>query len=339
MLRNLKGVPIRIVVTGSRGKSSLTRLLRAGFAACGLVSYARITGVIPRELSPAGERLIRRASPAHIREMRWWMAQIPTEAQALVVENSAVHPDLQGFAPDLVSPVLTVWTTLRADHVEVWGPGREGAAKALLRGIPRGVPVAGGRELNAPEMLALFEANGNVLHTPALGDLSSHNAENLSLARLVLELCDTYGFAPFLLDVERGARAMSELPPDIADFRVLRNGTDELAVAFSANDTESTARLFAETGWLPEETILLYHHRPDRYARLETFLPWIEAHPWKGKLFTRTRRPVISSRSSIEWNDAIRDFFTFEAWRKGRGRVFACGNVAGWPIEFLNRLT
>ncbi|MDR1622982.1 MAG: hypothetical protein LBS00_11460 [Synergistaceae bacterium] len=340
MLRSLKGIPVRIVVTGARGKSSVTRLLHAGFTACGLVSYARVTGVIPRELSPAGERPIRRTSPAHIREMLWWMTQVPPETQALVVENSAVHPDLQRFAPDLVSPVLMVWTTLRTDHGEVWGPTREGAARALLRGIPRGVPVAGGGELNIPRLLALFRANDNPLYTLSSGFLCpSHDAENLSLARLVLELCNS-GIAPFSLDIGRAVRAMSELPPDIADFRVLHSGTDELAAAFSANDTESTARLFAETGWAPKETTLLYHHRPDRHARLENFLPWIESRPWKKKLFTRTGRPVFFpkktfSKKNIEWNDAIRDPSTFEAWWKGRGRVFACGNVAGWPIEFL----
>ena len=341
MLRNLERIPIRIAVTGSRGKSSLTRLLHAGFTACGFPAYARITGVIPRELSPQAERPIRRTSPANIREMHWWLSQIPEDAQALIVENSAVNSDLQSYAPGLVSPTLAVWTTLRADHVEVWGPGREGAARTLLQGIPRGVPVAGGTELQTPPLPLLFEENGNALYTPESSGLTSHNMENLALARLALRLCqstlDTIPGNP-ILDLEKATAAMAALPPDIADFRILRNGTDELALAFSANDVESTARLFAETAWHSEETTLLYHHRPDRYARLENFLPWIEAHPWREKVFTRVSRPLVSFRSPVKWDDTVNTPAGFENWWKGRGRVFACGNVAGWPIEFLRQL-
>ena len=71
-------------------------------------------------------------------------------------------------------------------------------------------------------------------------------------------------------------REMAALSPDIADFRVLGEGEDLLAAAFSANEAESTGRLFGETGWDPSETTLLYHHRPDRPERLRGFLPWIE---------------------------------------------------------------
>jgi hypothetical protein len=263
--------------------------------------------------------------------MRWWAEQIPVDAGALVVENSAVHPDLQSFAARLVAPTLVVWTTLRPDHEEAWGPGREGAARALLRGVPRGVSVAGGVELSVSPLPELLRANGNVLHALPHSPLS-HDAENLALAQLSLELC---GVSPPLLD--DAAAAMRALPHDLADFRVVRDGRDELAVAFSANDAESTARLFAETGWSPEETTLLYHHRFDRRARLESFLPWINAHSWREKIFTRPKRPLLSLRDAINWNDAINSAAAFKAW--WRGRVFACGNVAGWPLEFLLQLT
>jgi hypothetical protein len=344
------GIPLRVVVTGSRGKSSLVRLLHAGFSACGLATYARVTGVIPRELSPGNgqtiERTIRRTSPAHVREMLWWLSRVPADADAVVLENSAVSPGLQSVASELLSPVLVVWTTLRPDHVEAWGPGREGAARALMGGVPRGVPVAGGPELMRSPLPYLFESNGNALHVPEIAD-AGHVEANLALAALV---CSLRG-----LDVSRAVRAMTALPPDLADFRVLRDGqseSDELAVAFSANDVESTERLFAETGWDAGETTFLFHHRPDREARLESFLPWIESRSWKEMIFTRQRRPLFPrlspfallssrpnrnglNRNTLKWNDAIDSPSSFAAWRRGRGRVFACGNVAGWPLEFL----
>ncbi|MDR1377684.1 MAG: hypothetical protein LBJ36_01330 [Synergistaceae bacterium] len=385
-LCHLEKIPIRVVVTGSRGKSALTRLLRQGFSACGLSVYARITGVVPRELSPLGERVIRRRSPAHIRETRWWLSQVPADANALVVENSAVAPELQSFASDLIHPTLVVWTTLRADHVEAWGPGREGAARTLFRGVPPGVPVAGGAELARSPLPRLFEENGNPLYLvpdivpdivtrPGKAEETGHKKENLALAELAYSLCGVD--APQISTLRSEAMAaMASLPPDLADFRILREGQrqrqrerqdvgqdDELAVAFSANDLESTRNLFAETGWSFEETTLLYHHRPDRGARLGEFLSWIRECPWRDVVFTRARQPRIFSplfsplfsllrrdsmfrgsmfcnptlRNPI-WNDAIDDPASFRAWRGGRGRVFACGNVAGWPLEFLKEI-
>ena len=99
--------------------------------------------------------------------------------------------------------------------------------------------------------------------------------------------------------------------------------------------------LFGETGWVPSETTLLYHHRPDRPERLRGFLPWIASRPWRRTVFTRTRGPFFTLPfapfARLSWEDGIRDATSFEAWRRGRGRVFACGNVAGWPLEFLAR--
>ena len=257
-----------------------------------------------------------------------------------------MNAELQSFAPDLVSPALLVWTTLRPDHAEVWGHGIEGAARALLKGIPRGVPVVGGAELHVPFVLDMLTANENALHTPAVltsGRVFSHKEENLALAESAIDLTSAmFSLSP--LAVEQARAAMSDLPPDVADFRVLRDGTDELGIAFSANDLKSTKRLFAETNWTPEETTLLYHHRPDRTARLKDFLPWINAQPWKEIIFTRTSRPWFSSQflfgSAVTWNDDLTSPEAFESWRKDRGRVFACGNAAGWPVEFLlkNRL-
>lgn len=332
-------VPIRILVTGTRGKSSLVRLLHAGLCACGLAVYARITGVLPRELSPSGCRTIRRTAPAHVREMRWWLAQVPPDADAVVMENSAVAPDLQEAAGAWLRPTLVVWTTLRSDHEEAWGPGREGAARALARGVPRGVPVAGGAETACPELTSLLWERGCTLAVPPHpAPRAPHREENRALALHALALC---GLSAERLGTAR--QAMEALPPDVADFRVLEDGDGLLAAAFSANDVESTERLLAETGWNPSETTLLYHHRPDRVARLFGFLPWIASRPWRETVFTRARKPFlelpIGRAARLPWEEGIGDADSFEEWRRGRGqeKIFACGNVAGWPLEFLVR--
>ncbi|MFA7621915.1 MAG: hypothetical protein WCY56_08760, partial [Aminobacteriaceae bacterium] len=51
-MAGLTSAPIRVLVTGSRGKSSVVRLLSAALASFGLEVRGRITGVVPRELRP-----------------------------------------------------------------------------------------------------------------------------------------------------------------------------------------------------------------------------------------------------------------------------------------------
>lgn len=278
---------IRILVTGTRGKSSLVRLIHAGLLSQNINSFARITGVLPRSLTPDGEKVIRRDSPVNFREMLWWLNTLPSDAQAIVLENSAVNPEFQPAAARWLSPTLTVITNTRPDHQDLWGYAPDSARIAIMKGVPRNVPVICGEDL------------------PKSGDF---HQDNITLALEALRLSG--------VNVPR--KILEAVPPDIADFRITGEGEDLTACAFSANDTASTEELFVMTGWDSRDTILLYNHRPDRTARLRVFKEWIALRKWRDIVFTDSREKI-----------------SFDEWRKGKGKIFACGNVAGWPLEYM----
>ena len=326
----------RILVTGSRGKSSLVRLLCAGLEALGLEPWGRITGVLPRQIGPGGPRALRRTAPAHVEEMRWWLRQLPPGVP-VVLENSAVSPELQPLAASWLRPHLIVWTNARPDHPEAWGPGEEGAARALAEGIPPGCPVAAGAEV-LPLARRLLAGRNPLLpprEEPSRPGEAPFEAENRGLALGALE---ALGFDP-----QGTRRGMIALPPDLGDYRILSLGESRLACAFSANEPESTDRLFRATGWAPEETALLFHHRTDRPGRLGAFLPWIRSHPWGEVVFSRDRafRGLLDGRGGPGglgvWR-VLRGPGDLEGWIRGRNRVFGCGNVAGSPLELLRAL-
>lgn len=303
----------RILVTGSRGKSSLVRLICAGMQAKGLSFRGRITGVLPRELSSAGERMIVRNAPGHIAEMRWWLAQIPHGTDAIVMENSAVHPELQAMAAEWLKPTVIVWTNARPDHQEVWGEGGLAAASALLKGIPRRVSLIVGEEVTDSERIKelLLKRAGFITTAPQ----TEHDfrESNLSLARKVLEFCG-------LLD-EKSESAMRALPPDVGDFRVFHMPCGgKLASAFSANDIVSTERLFSLLGWSEKETSLVFSDREDRPCRRASFEPFLR----------RAWRDVLVQKKNSEMRQ-------MEAWIRGK-QVFGCGNIAGAPLELLQKL-
>ena len=65
----LASLPIRIHVNGSRGKSSVTRLIAAGLRASGLKTLAKTTGTSPRIIDEQGrDRIIHRLRDASIGE-------------------------------------------------------------------------------------------------------------------------------------------------------------------------------------------------------------------------------------------------------------------------------
>ena len=55
--RNLNRIPIRIHVNGTRGKSSVTRLIAAGLRGAGIRTFAKTTGTLPRMILPDGSEI------------------------------------------------------------------------------------------------------------------------------------------------------------------------------------------------------------------------------------------------------------------------------------------
>lgn len=317
---------IRVAVTGSRGKSGVVRLLHAGLCACGFNCRARITGVLPRELTPAGERPILRASGANVAELRWWLAQLPPDVMAAVTENSAVSPDLQHVCPDLLRPTLTVLTNTRVDHEALWGTTESDVLRALSGAVPHGGRIVLPRTLaGRADMAALAERKKLELHpVDKMPGLHAHLAINIPIA---LEAAVLSG-----ADKARAYEAMKNLAPDIADSCVLRAGGAELAFAFSINDLASTQEYFASLGWKERDTSLVFNHRDDRRDRLHAFDGWMRCGGWKNVSIIGDR----PSFSKLAGNYVkLSNVMEFGAFIKAQGRVFGCGNtVCGLPLAF-----
>ena len=66
---SLSGIPTRVHVNGTRGKSSVTRLIAAGLRADGLRTFAKTTGTAPRVIDSEGnDRIIHRLRKPSIGE-------------------------------------------------------------------------------------------------------------------------------------------------------------------------------------------------------------------------------------------------------------------------------
>jgi poly-gamma-glutamate synthase PgsB/CapB len=323
--KNRSNVSLKVLVTGSRGKSSIVRLVHTALKSAGLQSYARITGVIPRELTPSGVNTISRSAGAHVEEMRWWLKQLPASAQAIVMENSAISPDFQILAERWLQPDITVLSNILADHQESWGPSDACAAEVLLRGIPRTGRVILPSALKADRhILNLLESRQcqTFFTDPVPAIKQAFHATNIGLA---LATVTELGLNP-----QAAMQAMREMPQDDHDFKVINFAGAKLAMAFSANDISSTQNLFASLQWPEQETRLIYNHRRDRPERFKSFIDWLNLSAWREVLIIgdRPRMHHCSARHlRVRSKQDLRRLF------KPGERVFGCGNIAGLPLS------
>jgi poly-gamma-glutamate synthase PgsB/CapB len=318
----------RVLVTGSRGKSSLVRLIFSAFKASGFKVHARITGVVPRHLYGENGKVILRLSGGHVEETRWWLKKLPASTEAVILENNAVDPFLQHLAADWLRPDLIVLTNTRPDHQEVWGPNSGHAARALLAGIPANSQVVLSWEA-ASQSGVLAELSKkkvafSVTQKPCQGGEAGHKEHNMALA---LRACQNLG-----LEQETCLAAMQGLAPDLADFQVKAVGAGaKLAVGFAINDLKSTEDAFASLGWSCEKTVLLFNHRRDRPLRLREFFSFIKK-PWQKVVLIGDRPGPLPFASAYCRLGSLADFY--KLFKPGNN-YFGCGNLAGHPLAFL----
>jgi poly-gamma-glutamate synthase PgsB/CapB len=138
--RRLGRIGVRIHVNGTRGKSSVVRLIAAGLRASGKRVCAKTTGSLARMILPDGRELpIFRPAGANIIEQKRIVAAANAYgAEVLVIECMALSPILQSLCElELVRSTHGVITNARPDHLEEMGPDAAGVARALAGTTPR----------------------------------------------------------------------------------------------------------------------------------------------------------------------------------------------------------
>ena len=117
-LRNLERIPLRVHVNGTRGKSSVTRLIAGGLQSGGRRTFAKTTGTMARMIWPDGREVdvYRVGGPNIIEQIRIVRRAVECGAEAMVIECMAVSPELQPLSElRLIRSTIGVITT--ATHV------------------------------------------------------------------------------------------------------------------------------------------------------------------------------------------------------------------------------
>jgi len=326
-------VPIRVHVNGTRGKSTVTRLVAGALREAGVPTLAKVTGTAPRLILPDGsEQAVVRRAPPSIREQGWLMRRAAREgARAVVAECMAIRPDLQWTSErEMLHATIGVITNARLDHTDVMGRTLEEIAQSLANSIPRGSVLVTGDERLHPLLSGRCAAAGTRLvvaeHMGQVGQVGQVGAER----PWMLENVATALAVTRELGVEDGValRGMQKAAPDpgAADGGTVTIVGRQAAWvdATAANDPESLDLLV--TGLKPGATtaggsattaasdaapsgssgivarglspakhlVCVYNHRADRPLRLLAFAKWSDVFRGSAAILLTGDRPSLS---------------------------------------------
>lgn len=360
--RSLSKIPIRIHVAGTRGKSSVTRLLAAGLRGAGIPTAAKTTGTLPRMILPDGREVpVYRPTKANVIEQKRIVAAAAAlHVQALVIECMALNPRLHWVSENkLIRATHGVITNARADHLDVMGPTEHHVARCLAGMIP----VRGKLFTAEAELRDIFEAAAADRKTTCVSisrediaavgsaELSGfqyiEHAENVALCLRILE--------DLGVDRETALAGMWETAPDpgaltahTIDFfgrtMVFVNG-------FAANDPVSTRMIWERSlsrYTAMGQTIAVFNlrgDRPDRTIQLAK-----QADFWHGAhkivligsgayIFAKlaARAGVDSGRFVFADYDRVDDIFESIIGISGPSAlVVGMGNIGGLGLPLVN---
>lgn len=251
-IANLRAMPIRVHVNGTRGKSSVARLIAAGLRAGGIRTAAKTTGSAARYIHTDGaEEPISRPGPPNIREQLGIVRRARREgARALVLECMAIRPDLQWTCEHMIAKATVgVITNARPDHLDVMGPTVDDVAVALAATVPDGGALFTCEHQRLGTFSRVAETRGTTVHEvlPELADRSLTDGfryiEHLENVVLALAVCEHLG-----VPTDVAVRGMREATPDpgaLFVHKVRQGGKEiEFVSAFAANDRDSTVAIW-----------------------------------------------------------------------------------------------
>lgn len=144
-LENLrKKIPLRIAVTGTRGKSTLVRMLTAVLKAAGHAVAAKTTGSRTQMRLPDSpwQDFPRRGMPSIIEQKRMIRLAALQQSDTLICEIMSIQRENHHIeSQKIIRPHLLIITNIGIDHIEAMGHHKKEAASVLMETIGPGVRI------------------------------------------------------------------------------------------------------------------------------------------------------------------------------------------------------
>ena len=327
-IRALENIPLRIHVNGSRGKSSVTRLVAAGLRSGGLKVLAKTTGSAPRIIDENGKDLvIHRLRTASIGEqvklIRYFAEKKP---DAVVMECMAVDPQYQWIAEHkMVQSHIGVLTNVRPDHLEEMGPTMKDITYSLSNSIPdkgKFLTVSSPynkhlRHISKERDTTFYEVDTDEVTPDYLSKFPFlEHDENVALA---LKVCELAG-----VEKKIAKQGMLDTHPDPGALVLWELGFgdhhNEFVSAFAANDRRYRTKQLV--------SLVNKYIKPDTFIiRGENFQPLVNEE-LKSSTAEVSIYPLKSTPADL----------IDELKKLNHTFIFGIGNIVGWGESFVSEL-
>jgi len=276
--KRIYSIPIRIHINGTRGKSSVTRLVGAALREAGIQTITKVTGTYPRLILENGceVAIYRKTSANIIEQLSIIKFASKRKAQAIVMECMAIQPQYQWITETkMLHSTISVITNVRLDHIDVMGYTLPEIANALGNTIPRKQHLFTAEKLLFSNLKEISEKRNTMIHLAddhsvpeeeMKGFTYIEHKENVALALAVSEH----------LGINRkvALAGMYKAIPDAGSLKLSRVNVFQKKInffnAFAANDPQSTLMIWEkiklEIGFVGVKIILL-NTRQDRLDR------------------------------------------------------------------------
>jgi poly-gamma-glutamate synthase PgsB/CapB len=275
--RHARRIPLRIAVTGTRGKSTVTRLVAAALKEAGYPVLAKTTGSKPCLILPDGreKELIRRGPPTVLEQKKVLKIAADLGVRALVTEMMSIRPEyLAVESGRFLRPHILVVTNVRLDHREEMGWTKPEIARSLASAIPPKAAVFVPEGEGYPDFeTAAASSRAEIIRVETDG-VSSFFEEDRRLAEAVA--------AHLAVPSETARRGFALARPDFGSFQAWQADLGSppapwiLMSGFAANEPESSSLVltaFREKVARGERPLIgLLNFRPDRGDRTRQWL-------------------------------------------------------------------
>tara|TARA_A100001015_G_scaffold184708_1_gene205532 strand:- start:4532 stop:5716 length:1185 start_codon:yes stop_codon:yes gene_type:complete len=278
-LKSLSLIPLRIHINGTRGKSSVTRLVAAGLRESGLRTFAKTTGTAPRVIDSEGkDRIIHRlrlpSIGEQVRLLSYFSVQKP---DAVVIECMAVQPQYQWIAEHkMVKSHIGVITNVRPDHLDEMGPTDEDVAHSLCNTVPVNSILITAEDQKPDILSEVAKQNGTRFIKSDISSIKKHELDGFNYMEhpaniaVALDVCKEAG-----VNRSTALKGMHKVQPDAGALVAWNLDVNNKNVRFvngmAANDPVSTLQIwhFIIERFVTdkETTCVFFNSRDDRPVR------------------------------------------------------------------------
>ena len=280
MRRAIQRIPLRVAVTGTRGKSTVTRMIAAALKEAGFTVLAKTTGSRTVLILPDGreEEIERRGWPTITEQKRLLKRAAGLGVQALVTEMMSIQPEcLAVESRRLLEPLCLVITNTRLDHREEMGRTKSEIAQSLSSAIRPGAAVFVLDSERRPEFDAAAAQAGAKIILVKSGQTGTFIEGDI---RLAVAVAGHLGVAE-----DTALRGIRGAPADFGSLKAWKAelGTPPqtwtLVSAFAANEPESSRlileHLRSKLGSSSGPFVGILNFRADRGDRTRQ---WLDAY-------------------------------------------------------------